>query len=251
MFKKLLPKTQQNKAEEINTSYKAAYINFPIQLLSGFMDDTRMCIRNIYFYSIYAHFISLEKGTTKEKYKETCDWFNFLELDREENLKHGKVLFDRFKEAPMTGIERHLYTEFNKFDKSEFEKACFLAFQALKSIVGDKAFQKTDNKLLWARMDGKVKSIRNISELSLKVRYYAQEYQTLKIKKELQEKWGLIYYAQQTRGFYVSFGLDLKALILEAMKRKRVSIEKQRLFKLRLLEKEVLYEMTTSSTQAK
>ena len=129
----------------------------------------------------------------------------------------------------MTGIDRNLYSEYNKNEKSDFDKACFLAFHALKSIVGNKTFQKADNKLLWARMDGKVKTIRDEAELSEKVRFFAQEYQTLKIKKELQENWGLIYYAQQTRGFYVSFKMDLKSLILEAMKLKRKSIEKQRL----------------------
>ena len=88
-------------------------------------------------------------------------------------------------------------------------------------------------------MDGKVKAVHEVSELSEKLRFYTQEYQTLKIKRELQENWGLVYYAQQTRGFYVSFKLDLKSLITEAMKRKRKTIEKQRIMHLRALEKEV------------
>jgi hypothetical protein len=239
MFKNLLTHKPKEDAKKINTIAKAEYLNIPIQLLAGFLDDTRTTIRNIYYYSLYAHFFKQEKGSDKEKYRLTCEWLNFQEVDREENLQRGRILFDRFTNSPMTGIDRNLYSEFNKLDKTDFDKACFLAFHALKSIVGSKTFQKTDNKFLWARMDGKAKSIQNESELSEKVRFFAQEYQTLKIKRELQENWGLIYYAQQTRGFYVSFKLDLKSLILEAVRRKRQVADKQRLEKLRDLEQEV------------
>ncbi len=251
MFKRLMATTPKNSTKKIDQTAKAEFINIPIPLLTGFIDNTRTSIRNIYYYALYAHFIKLNKGTNKGKYKTTCEWLNFQELDREENLRQGKILFERYQNSPMTGIDRNLYSEYNKNEKSDFDKACFLAFHALKSIVGNKTFQKANNKLLWARMDGKVKTIRDDTELSEKMRFFAQEYQTLKIKKELQENWGLIYYAQQTRGFYVSFKMDLKSLILEAMKSKRKSIEKQRLNRLRLLEKEVLDKLNKQPRQSK
>jgi hypothetical protein len=251
MFKRILASAPKNNEKEINTVAKAGFINIPVQLLSGFMEDTRMSIREMYYYALYAHFIKLEKGTDKEKYKATCEWFNFQELNRDENLKRGKVLYERCANSPMTGIDRNLYSDYNRQEKSDFEKACFLAFHALKSIVGNKTFQKADNRLLWARMDGKVKSISDDSELSEKVRFFTQEYQTLKIKRELQENWGLIYYAQHTRGFYVSFKLDLKSLIMEVMKRKRKSVEKQRLDKLRILEQEVLEKLNKPARKSK
>lgn len=251
MFKSLLTSTPKNNEKEVNPVGKAEYLNIPVQLLSGFLEDTRMSIRDIYYYALYAHFIQLDKGTDKEKYRATCEWFNFKELYREENLKRGRVLFERYPNSPMTGIDRNLYSEYNKLEKSDFDKACFLAYHALKSIVGNKIFQKADNRLLWARMDGKAKSINDESELSEKVRFFTQEYQTLKIKRELQENWGLIYYAQHTRGFYVSFKMDLKSLIMEVMKRKRKSIEKQRLDKLRILEQEVMDKLNKVSQKPK
>jgi hypothetical protein len=244
MFKKFMGSWPKSESEQHDQKSKAEFINVPIQLLSGFIDDTRLSIRDIYHYSLYAQFVKLDKGSDKEKYRRACEWLNFQELDREENLRHGKVLFERYLNSPMTGIERSLYTEYNKHEKSEFDKACFLAFHALKSIVGNKTFQKTDNKLLWARMDGKIKTIQNVEELSDKVRFFTQEYQTLKIKRELQENWGVVYYAQQTRGFYVSFKMDLKSLIMEVLKRKRKTLEKQRLDTLRSLEKEAIEEIT-------
>lgn len=246
MLKHLLATAPKKEAEKIDTTPKAEFINIPVQLLAGFLDDSRICIRNIYYYSIYAHFIKQTKGSTREKYKIACNWLNFQDLDCEENLRRGKYLFERYQNVPMTGINRNLYSDYNKLEKSDFEKACLLAFQAFKSIVGNKIFQKADNKLLWSRMDGKVKAVRDVSELSEKMRFFASEYQTLKIKRELQENWGLIYYAQQTRGFYVSFKLDLKSLIAEAMKRKRKTIEKQRIMHLRALEKEVADKLAKS-----
>jgi len=251
MFNFLKASTPSSQAKKIDPTSKAEYINIPIQLLSGFLEDSRSSVRNIYYYALYATFIKIAKGSTKERYREACQWLNFQELDREENLQRGKILYDRFKQAPMTGIERNLYSEYNKPEKSDFEKACFLAYHAMKSIVGNKNFQKADNKLLWARMDGQVKAIRDITEISEPVRFFTQEYQTLKIKRELQENWGLVYYAQQTRGFYVSFRLDLKSLIVEAMKRKRKSVEKQRLNKLRTLETEVSAELNKKPRSSK
>jgi hypothetical protein len=240
MFKNLLATAPKSSSDKIVSRPKAAYLNVPIQLLAGFLEDTRHSIRNIYYYSLYAHFVKLSNGSEKDRYKETCDWLGFQHIDREENLRLGKSLYTRCQNSPMTGIERNLYSEFNNLEKTDFEKACFLAYHAMKSIAGNKTFQKADNKLLWARMDGKVSAIKDLSEVSERMRFYTQEYQTLKIKRELQDNWGLIYYAQQTRGFYVSFRLDLKSLIAEAVKRKRKSIDKQRLLKIRSMESQVM-----------
>jgi len=240
MFKNLLATAPKSSSDKSIILPKAEYLNIPIQLLAGFLDDTRLSIRNIYYYSLYAYFVKLSKGSEKDKYKETCDWLGFQLLNREENLRLGKALYARYQNSPMTGIERNLYSEFNNLEKTDFEKACFLAYHALKSIAGNKTFQKADNKLLWARMDGKVRAVKELSELSERMRFFTQEYQTLKIKRELQDNWGLVYYAQQTRGYYVSFRLDLKSLIAEAVKRKRKSIDKQWLQKIRSIESQVM-----------
>jgi hypothetical protein len=100
-------------------------------------------------------------------------------------------------------------------------------------------------------MDGKVRAVKELSELSERMRFYSQDYQTLKIKRELQDNWGLVYYAQQTRGYYVSFRLDLKSLISEAVKRKRKSIDKQRLQKIRSMESQVMGALEKKNPKSK
>lgn len=247
MLKRFLPGASKSVPPDEHSTEKAEFLNVPVQLLGGFLEDTRSSIRNIYYYSIYSRFIQLTKGNEKERYKWACEWLNFEEIDREENLYKGKILYDRYTKAPMTGIVRHMFSEFNQLEKTDFEKACFLAYHALKSIVGSKVFQKADNKLLWSRMDGKAKAVRDTSELSEKIRFFAQEYHTLKIKRELQENWGLVYYAQHTRGFYVSFKLDLKSLIKEALKRKKKIVHTLRMNHIRLLENQVETELSRIS----
>ncbi|MDP2888953.1 MAG: hypothetical protein Q8P34_08305, partial [Bacteroidota bacterium] len=86
---------------------------------------------------------------------------------------------------------------------------------------------KTNNLYLWARMSGNSKSIKDISELSEAVKKYANEYQTVKLKTALRDSWGLVTYSRYTRGFYVSFTLDLPALVMEAEKRRKSTKEKQ------------------------
>ena len=65
------------------------------------------------------------------------------------------------------------------------------------------------------------------SKLDKRLKSFFNEYQTVKIKKELRDNWGLVYYARYTRGFYVSFKMELDALVFEAEKRRKSTREKQ------------------------
>ena len=75
-------------------------------------------------------------------------------------------------------------------------------------------------------MDGNSKSV-DVSELSDEVKVYANRYQIDKIKKELIFNWYLVYYSRHTRGFYVSFKLDIEELVFEAEKKRKSVKEKQ------------------------
>jgi hypothetical protein len=127
----------------------------------------------------------------------------------------------------MVGINRDAFFDFYKSYKDEFERACLLAFLALKSIVGNKAYIKLDNLYLLSRMDGKPRATSSIAELSNEVSKYANDYQMRKIKFELSQSWGLTTYSRYTRGFYVSFTLSLEELVFEAEKRRKSLKEKQ------------------------
>jgi len=65
-----------------------------------------------------------------------------------------------------------------------------------------------------------------VDKLPSIIQKYANEYQTVKIKNELRS-WGLVTYSRYTRGFYVSFILDLNALVIAAEGKRKSTKEKQ------------------------
>ena len=208
---------------------KDIYLNFPIQLLQGFMIDTgKENLNNIVDYVIYKRALNLEFGTNIEKIKTSADFYNMTLRNAKKTLENGKTLYNSISEnSPKVGLSISIFWDFYKNEKTEFDKACFLAFLGIKSIIGAKPYHKATNLFLWSRMDGKTNSIAEASELSNEVKKYANEYQTKKIKTALRNNWGLVTYARHTRGFYVSFKITLKQLILEAEKRRISTKEKQ------------------------
>lgn len=216
------------------------YFNFPIQLLEGFLLDSKKVLDDILNYSVYKESLKLEYGTELQMIKYSEKFFNLKLGNYQNTLDSGKLLYNSMPTiSPKAGLSVTIFFEFYKNDKSDFDKACLLAFLGLKSIIGKKSYCKTINLYLWARMDGKTKAIDNVLQLSNEVRKYANEYQTKKIKTALRNNWGLVHYARYTWGFYVSFILDLKKLITEAEKRRKSTIEKQ----YKELEKKLLNEV--------
>ena len=203
------------------------YFNVPIHLFSGFMDDSLNCLNNVFDYAIYSHSLKLE-GTQAERFKAACKWYEVIPGNDNECIRNGKeqVVYVH-KSTPKVGISKTMWFDFYKNDKSDFEKVCLLGFLAIKSILQNKPYCKIDNKFWLSRMDGNAKSINDFFELSETLKPYANEYQTVKIKTELRNNWGLTTYSRHTRGFYVSFDLTIEQLVLEAEKRRKSTIDKQ------------------------
>lgn len=200
------------------------YFNFPIQLLEGFMIDHQSVLRNILHYAIYAGALKLEFGNEIEKFKSSADFLNVSLANMEVALSNGKMLFESLpSNSPKVGLSTSIFWTYYTEDKSEFEKACFLAFLAIKSIVGRKEYCKTTNNLILARMEGKVKSITDNSELSNEVSFFSNRYQLTKIINELKSNWGLVYYSRNIRGSYVSFKIDFESLVRIAENAKKTN----------------------------
>jgi hypothetical protein len=204
------------------------YFNFPIELLSDFLNDGSKVLNNISDYALYSHSLNMEYGDELECMKASQIFFKITCSNIEKSLNNGKQLFDSIRpNSPMVGINLTIFWDYYKNDKSEFDKACLLAFLAIKSILNKKPYCKIDNRFLLARMDGKAKSC-DFDSLSSSIYKYANEYQTKKIKYQLSEYWNLITYSRYTRGFYVSFSLSLDELVYEAEKRRKSVKEKQK-----------------------
>ncbi|MFP5041905.1 hypothetical protein [Parasediminibacterium sp. JCM 36343] len=203
------------------------YFNAPIQLYDGFMVDSSSSLSNVSKYACYEYSLK-----NKCSFKEAIGYFNIsygknTQSDLANPLAIGKQLYEQAPcNSPKVGIGLKLFWQYFKQDKSDFEKACLLAFLALKSIIQNKPYCKIDNRFILSRMDGKAKSIEDIFLLSIEVRKFGNEYQLAKIKNELVLNWGLKHYSRYTRGFYVSFSLQLEDLIFEAEKRRKSTKDK-------------------------
>jgi hypothetical protein len=196
------------------------YFNFPVQLLSNFVMDHQKCLQNVLYYSLYKQGLKLT-GNQNQRIKASAEYFGVsLGNQSEANERGSQLVQDCSSNSPMTGISSTVFWNYCGHEKTEWDKAILLAFLAMKSIIGDKQFIKMDNKFWLSRMAGEKYSLP-LDYLPPEIYKYANEYQTKKLKSELSENWGLVTYSRYTRGFYISFKMTLKALILEAETRRK------------------------------
>lgn len=204
------------------------YFNYPIELLDGFMIDSNKVLSNILDYACYVEAEKQGYSDIEDKMNEVASILRVSFGSYERVYKDGKKLYKNSnRKSPKVGINASIYWDYHKNEKTDFEKVCLLGFLALKSILQQKAYCKVTNLFWWSRMDGKAKAVKDISELSKPIQKYANFYQARKIKTALLNEWGLVTYSHYTRGFYVSFKLNLDKLVLEAEKRRKSTKEKQ------------------------
>ena len=205
------------------------YYNFPIQLINGFLDDSKKVLIDISHYCIYRVFIdNLEKYSGSfTGYQKACDDFGIEFKNVAAAYQNGKTLYEAtIDKSPMVGMTSEMYWDYMTNEKSEFEKVLLLGDLAFKSILGAKSYIKLDNKYWFSRMDGSVKSIAK-EDISPKLQRYLNEYQTKKIKNQLIANWGLASYSRYNRGFYVSYKMTLDDLAYHAEKIRKSTQDKK------------------------
>jgi len=203
------------------------YFNVPVQLLQDFIPNTNQSLNNIFDYAIYDHAANkLEYDDISVRITAACKHFR-VTCNEEKTCEIGTALHNSIaSNSPKVGISTDLFFDYYKNHKTNFEKACFLMFLALKSIIQNKAYCKITNAYLWARMDGKASSLKPFDKLSSEIKFFTSEYQTNKIKKELRNNWQLVYYGRYTRGCYYSFQLNLEQLVYEVEKKRKSNLNK-------------------------
>ena len=200
------------------------YLNFPIELLQGFMIDSKKCLVDIANYGSYAHCLKLGYGNELSKQKATYEYFDFefKKANACKSFELGEQLYNSIeKNTPMAGISMTMFGDYYKNKKTPFEKACLLAYLAFKSIIGDKQYIRMTNIFLISRMAGNRNKDDDLPQELIPYTGDNGRRRLIAIKNELQMKFGLVYYGQHTRGFYVSFKMELEDLILQAEKDKK------------------------------
>jgi hypothetical protein len=144
---------------------KDRFLNFPIVLLKGFLDNHKECLDNIFFYAVFEMVFS-----EKAKFKSIGEFQNEFEFYFDSDLiteiqKHGKGLFDLYNgvKCARTGLHFNSFVDFRK-PKKEFDLVCLLLFLALKSIVQTKPYANAKDALILSRMAGYSKVESDIPE---------------------------------------------------------------------------------------
>lgn len=199
---------------------KPIYMTIPIELLQDIHSDSNKTVRKMLLYGIYDRavkmFPDLEEIGSYE-IELSSEYFNLERKNIDDKVTQGKDLYDKFSNRPNASVSSNILLDFQN-EKKESELMAFCAYCALRSMVGTKSYLKTTNEYLLSRMFGYATKDEYVNEIpndygqSLRVKY-AERYHLDKIKDTLQAHWGLVYYSRYTRGFYVSFKVDLVTLI--------------------------------------
>lgn len=202
------------------------FLNFPIVLLQGFLEDHKSCIVNIFRYSVFemvysgeARFKSIDEFMFEFELPINNDFIPTIE-------KQGREFFDSCAgmNYPRTGIHIDTLLRFNT-ERTEFDLVCLLLFLALKSIVQKKPFCNAKNPLILARMAGFPKSDAIIPE---NITFWMNcESRRRKVFAEVEKHYKVVR-AYKSRGVTFSINkLNQVELELAIMKQKDAKTDRQ------------------------
>lgn len=190
------------------------YCNFPVSVLSDFMDKPTEVLNRIIQFDIGAFYFS-------ELYKGRCgDWQEFKRKNWQ-YVKEDEVncvnTYHFYCKGSYLGVSKKVIDNIKERVKSgemsNEEKIYFLAYCAAKAWLGDKRVRKTNKFILFAYMNGRAHAYSNDEELRQEchpsiLKFYTRR-MLEKIRAALARSWGVLSYAPaHCRGFYItaSFG---------------------------------------------
>lgn len=184
---------------------KLKYFTFPVAYLAEAFSDFNAMGQNIVDYSLYA-MSEKYQGTIDQRMEQAANYLNVKMGNRARTIDKGGHLYRSVADrSPMASIKTSLLWDYMNNDKTDFEIACFVAYCALKSILGRQPYKKITNEFLLARMAGQAKTGGDLPDT---IKRYASRYQLDRIKEELRLNWGIVIYARYTRGFWVAVSKD-------------------------------------------
>lgn len=199
------------------------YFNFPVMMLQGVLEgwkDKDEFLTDLLYFHISNHAQKLEdlneyEETEVLRFKRSAEYWNVsMSGNLRTRQERGAELLAAFEESKVfVGISTEVFWNYYKTLKTDLEWECLVAFLALKSILGNKSYCKTNNTLLYARMSGNESSK---DDYSLTFTRFRRD----KIILKLETEWNLKYYSRHTKGFYFGIDVSLKDLIFNAENRR-------------------------------
>lgn len=224
-----------NRNWQIIVTNDTSYYNFPVSILEGFIRDTQGTLEKMLMWAAYdwiKRYAIDKRGNAKysvQAMREVQDLLGFripCDTDEYHFYKACGQVYSRYKGA-RTGIIRKLYWELReKTFIEDSDKVTLLYFLGAKSILGRKDYCKTNDLLLFARMNGLDKPFRNEEELREKSHVVISAHFTRRrkdtLKQRLTEEFHIQVYSFRDRGFYISSKLTMEQLV-EAVESNRKS----------------------------
>ena len=134
---------------------KVEYMNFPITILQGAFKDIKGTIASIMSYTTYKHSLGLKLGNESQRMKEAAHFFSITFGNIERAMQKAKEIHNSVNRGtPFASVRLKMLWDYYNNPKREVDIACFCAFCAIKSILGNKEYIKTNKSLIIARMFG-------------------------------------------------------------------------------------------------
>lgn len=200
-----------------------SYYNFPVSILQDFIRDTQEGLDKMLKWAVYdwVKKYSVEHGKVRYKENTMREILESLGIHTSVNFytfyKACGQVYSKYKGA-RTGIARKHYWELvERGFIGEADKVLLLSFLAAKSIIGRKEYCKTNDLLLFARMNGFDAAFHDVEELNEKGHLLIRRYYTRRrrdtIKMQLAETFHIVTYSNHDRGYFISSKLSLEELI--------------------------------------
>ena len=194
------------------------YLNAPIEIYKGFLVDSKAVLFNVAAYACYE--LMTAQGF---EFKEAIRYFDLPANMLNDAENKGQQLFTALpRKTAFVGISKAVWLDYLQNDKTELQRACLLAYVAIRSVIGKKKYCKLTNDLMLSRMDG---SNKTLTSFSPEIERYNNHYQCNKIRTELELSWGLV--TCRGKGVFCSYKLTVKALTLEVERNKKAYLIKQ------------------------
>ncbi|MCB0739355.1 MAG: hypothetical protein KDC92_17745 [Bacteroidetes bacterium] len=217
----------------MKTSRKVEYVNFPIVLLQGFMQNHKNCILDAFSYAFYRYAKERHLFDVKEMLRAATSFYRLNLPTDLDAISRGKMLYESIEpKSPSCGAKINILLEYLNEPKTESQRIELLAFMALNSIIGVQVFKKFTYQYLFSRMCGFEKMVE-FSELDANIRKYASRYKRDRLSQVLATEWHVMIITDPNiRGVYASMKLsylELWEVILKRSKKYKLKqVEKAR-----------------------
>jgi len=145
---------QKHLIQRFEMEGTASYMNFPIALLWRVFTDVEETLKRVINFVAYKQALKLQYGSIYERMDEACAFFGYYISAPDVHIDFAEEIIRCTPTSPYVNVSINVIRDFYFDSKTDFEVACLLGFCAIKSIIGNKKYAKTNKAFILERMFG-------------------------------------------------------------------------------------------------